>query len=515
LDPGISISQSVQRAVRAQNKPVLSVRLAVILSSMALIFFPHTLLAQVGPSPSPAERAAAQMKEQRDAARGAAEAAARAARAADEADAAAKAAVAAAAAAKKAQVEAERAAKDAAAADQAAGRASGGDARVAPPTAPAPAAPPVASRGPMTLQVGPDRPYKRPSEAAAAARNGDTVEIDAVVYSGDVAVWRANDLTLRGVGGRAQLKAAGNAAEGKAIWVIKGNNTVVENVEFSDCRVGDNNGAGIRQEGAGLTVRNSVFRDNDDGILTGSNADSDVTIESSEFAANGFGDGRSHNIYIGAIRSFTLRNSFVHHAKIGHNVKTRARTNLILYNRILDGADGTSSYAVDLSNGGTAILIGNVIEQGPQTDNSVIISYGAEGGPGGAALTMVGNTVVNDRPQGGIFITRKLPGPSALIDNIFVGPGSFQIEATTKANLFVATHAPEGNFSASDAGFVDRAKLDFRLKKGSPAIDKGVDPGETDGQSLRPAFEFVPPASARPRPKHGPLDIGAYEYDGG
>ena len=97
---------------------------------------------------------------------------------------------------------------------------------------------------------------------------GDTIEIDADVYEGDVAIWYQDNLTIRGVGGgRAHLKANGNNAEGKGIWVIKGNNTVVENIEFSESTVPDENGAGIRQEGAGLTVRNCSFHDNENGIL--------------------------------------------------------------------------------------------------------------------------------------------------------------------------------------------------------------------------------------------------------
>ena len=53
-----------------------------------------------------------------------------------------------------------------------------------------------------TLQVGPAKQYATPSEAAAVATDGDVIEIDAVDYVGDVANWRANNLTIRGVGGR-------------------------------------------------------------------------------------------------------------------------------------------------------------------------------------------------------------------------------------------------------------------------------------------------------------------------
>jgi hypothetical protein len=71
------------------------------------------------------------------------------------------------------------------------------------------------------LQVGPARAIKLPSLAAAMARTGDVIEIDAEAYVGDVAVWMADNLTIRGVGGRAKLLAAGQSAENKAIWVIK------------------------------------------------------------------------------------------------------------------------------------------------------------------------------------------------------------------------------------------------------------------------------------------------------
>ena len=163
-----------------------------------------------------------------------------------------------------------------------------------------------------TLLVGPGRTNANPSDAAGAAQDGDVIEIDAGTYVGDVAIWWANNLTIRGVGGYAHLEANGQHAQGKAIWVIKGNNTTVENIEFSGATVADRNGAGIRQEGAGLTVRHCYFHDNENGILGGAG---DIVIEYSEFAKNGFGDGYSHNMYISNAASFTLRHSYSHHAK--------------------------------------------------------------------------------------------------------------------------------------------------------------------------------------------------------
>ena len=64
-------------------------------------------------------------------------------------------------------------------------------------------------------------------------------------------------------------------------------NIVIDNIELSGCRVLDKNGAGIRQEGSNLTIRNCYFHDNENGILSGKNPASEILIEKAEFA-NGF-----------------------------------------------------------------------------------------------------------------------------------------------------------------------------------------------------------------------------------
>jgi hypothetical protein len=173
-----------------------------------------------------------------------------------------------------------------------------------------------------TLRVGPSRTYAKPSLAAAAAQNGDTVEIDPGTYESDACTWSADNLVLRagppGSTQRAHLKSNGAGAQGKGIWVIDGKNTWIENIEFSGAKVDDQNGAGIRQEGPGATIRNCFFHDNENGILGEGN---NLIIEYSEFAHNGLGEqGYTHNIYVDAGTSFTLRYCYVHHAVIGHNV---------------------------------------------------------------------------------------------------------------------------------------------------------------------------------------------------
>lgn len=58
-----------------------------------------------------------------------------------------------------------------------------------------------------------NRHLKSPSAAAQIAQDGDTIEIEAGVYARDAAVWKQNDLMIRGVGGRAHLRAGGAHAD--------------------------------------------------------------------------------------------------------------------------------------------------------------------------------------------------------------------------------------------------------------------------------------------------------------
>jgi len=360
-----------------------------------------------------------------------------------------------------------------------------------------------------TREVGPGKTYATPCDAIAAASDGDTIEIDAAGdYAGDVCGIPKNGLTLRGVNGRPKIDAAGQNAQGKGIWVIAGDDTVVENVEFTGAKVVDQNGAGIRQEGTNLTVRGCYFHDNENGILAGNDGASTILIEGSEFANNGIGDGLTHNLYINHVGKLVFQHNYSHASKSGHLLKSRAAETHVLYNRLTQ-EDGVGSYEVDVPNGGRTFIIGNLIQQGASAENGTIVSYRREGpDPANPSveLFVVNNTFVNERPNGGIFlnIDPNVSEPVVVRNNVFVGPGT----VITQANAILGS-----NFEG-DAKLVDQAAFDYRLTPGSPCVDAGEAPGMGGGIDLTPKFHYSHPASFTGRTTVGTIDIGAYELGG-
>jgi hypothetical protein len=363
-------------------------------------------------------------------------------------------------------------------------------------------------------QVGPSRTYTIPSAVSVLVNDGDTIEIDAGIYVGDVCAWTKNNLLLKGVGGRPHLKANGNNALGKGTWVLIGNNIRVENIEFSESTVPDMNGAGIRLDGIGLRVINCYFHHNENGILTGNNGGS-IHIDQSEFGFNGFGDGFSHNIYIGRVDSAIIRFSYFHHANIGHELKSRAAANYILYNRFSNEATGNASREIDLPSGGLSLLMGNIIQQGPNSTNSNMIGYGLEGlvNPAPHEIYLVNNTMVNERFAGSFLQAASGTTLIKAYNNIFAGAGTIISYGGPGSAIDSLTNKVVAD--AGQAGFANTAAYDYHLGSGAPAVNAGGNAGlANNGQSLLPIVEYVHPASFSNRLVQGNIDIGAFELAG-
>jgi hypothetical protein len=139
-----------------------------------------------------------------------------------------------------------------------------------------------------------------------------------------------------------------------------------------------------------------------------------------------------------------FRHNCSHHAHIGHTLKTRARENHILYNRIMDEEDGDSSYIIDVPNGGLTFIVGNLMQQSPFTDNSDIVSFGAEGLSSGRPqeLYAVGNTIVNDLGSGAFFNVAGGTTTFRSVNNLLVGQRHAVLRQAAPGGHQSANHGP-------------------------------------------------------------------------
>lgn len=342
------------------------------------------------------------------------------------------------------------------------------------------------------ITVGPDEPITRIADAARVAKDGDIVLIKPGTYRGDVAVWMQNQLEIRGDGARPVIEAAGESAEGKAIWVFRSGEFKVDNIEFRGARVADGNGAGIRFERGTLEVSNCVFDDNENGLLTANFEDAELHIRASVFVNAPRDAHLQHLLYVGRIGRLTIEGSRFHNGYSGHLIKSRARRSELRYNLIHDGASGEASYEVDLPNGGDALLVGNVIGQSAASQNPVVVAYGAEGPNWPVSrLQLAHNTLISTGWRPAWFVRSwqdKLPADTTIVtrNNLTVGLGLF-------TTMLSGDH--QGNFPLLP-GALDPAALDLTF--GPSALLRGrVQPPEAAFDALTPRAEFAFPRGTR------------------
>jgi hypothetical protein len=254
---------------------------------------------------------------------------------------------------------------------------------------------------------------------AQQAKDGDTVIFAPGTYY-ECASWRAQNLQLRAQkAGTAVFD--GVSCEGKAIFVISGNNATVDGLVFKNAQVPDKNGAGIRAEGANLIVRNSRFEKNENGILSSSGTGGAILIENSVFDGNGTceGSGCAHGLYIGQATQLTVRRSTFINTHFGHHIKSRAKNNLIDAVVVDDGPNGNSSYLIEFPNGGNVVVRNSRLTKGPGTDNkSTFISYAVEGLSNPVQNFIIENVTFINKLDSKTLLVRGAAGPPAVMRNI-------------------------------------------------------------------------------------------------
>jgi hypothetical protein len=218
------------------------------------------------------------------------------------------------------------------------------------------------------LETG--RSYVRLQDAVNAIGNGKGTIRFAAMRFADCAVQKGGEITYQAsVAGQSVLE--GVECDDKAALVLAGRSARIEGMVFADMRVDDKNGAGIRLERGNLTVVQSWFRDSEQGILANNDPDASIVIDKSTFTRLGTceGSGCAHSIYIGDYGSLTVTRSRFEKGTGGHYVKYRGANVTILDCSFDDSGGFETNYMIDLPNGSTGRIAGNVFAQGMSKDN--------------------------------------------------------------------------------------------------------------------------------------------------
>jgi len=334
------------------------------------------------------------------------------------------------------------------------------------------------------------------AEAVARAADGDTIELLAGEYTGKLLVENRR-LNFRAAG-KVVVQGGGKAGAAPALWTVRGGEVLIEGVEFRGARAQDGGGAGVRQEGGRLTLRKSQFFDNEHGLLSSNDANAELVIENCIFGqAPRVVGGLYHLLNVGRIGKLSITGSRFQQGFEGHLIKSRAREALIAYNFIHDSVRGGASYEIELAAGGLATVIGNVIGQGVDNQNPVLLAYGTEGRAWERnELRVVHNTFIHYGwlPAWFMRVLDERVGSDTrvwAVNNLLVGPGIFWLGATGDF---------EGNRNATRGMLQDIWTYGFALPAGSVWRDSGVDPSQVGGQDLRPQAEFEWPVGTRALP---------------
>jgi hypothetical protein len=361
-----------------------------------------------------------------------------------------------------------------------------------------------------TFVVGADGSPASLGEALLRAADGDVIELLPGRYRGVHLVLEGRRLTLRGLGEpRPVIDGEGRPGAHRALVTVRGGEVVLENLEIRGARASDGQGAGVRVESGRVTLRRLRLQDNEHGLHALNDPQGEIVVEASEFGlAPRVVGGLHHLLNVGRIARLSVSGSRFQQGFEGHLIKSRAAVTELFYNMIHDGPRGGASYEVDLPAGGEALLVGNIIGQGRETQNPVMVAYGSEGSAWPRnRLVMAHNTLLNYQwmPAWALRTWRdRLPADAEVVavNNLVVGGGAFGL---------VNRGRFEGNAQAAFWMLRDADTYAFELDPGSFWRGRGADAAAVAGARAAPGAEFRWPTGTeplQPRPYRTP---GAYQ----
>ncbi|MCI5048119.1 MAG: right-handed parallel beta-helix repeat-containing protein [Aquisalinus sp.] len=294
---------------------------------------------------------------------------------------------------------------------------------------------------PASAQYGPvvsrtEGPYYTLRNAIADAGPGGTVRVKEGRYAAsDLEI--PYDLTIIGEG-EVILTSVRPVAKGLLV-PLRGVSLEVRGLIFENATSPDQNGAGIRVEGNELIVRDSIFHNNENGILATGSDGSEVTITGSQFISNGYGDGYSHGIYISSATRLEVTGCRFEGSRIGHHIKSVATQQTVVRNTFFDDRSGETSYMIDATAGGTLVVDGNVMYRRASAEQESLINYDTSRGGQRGNIIIQNNQITNEKPNARLLRNTE-DAPVFISQNSFenVNGGTLELPVSTP-ELYTAT----------------------------------------------------------------------------
>lgn len=253
---------------------------------------------------------------------------------------------------------------------------------------------------------------------------------DPAYYYGQAGIAVNRNVTIKSDGpGLAEFHAGFDI--GKGIFVVTaGVSVTFDGIGFYDTRIewgyqaGSANYAGIRHEGAALTVLNSHFENNFNAIKGNGGS---LFVDATVFRDNGSnnGGGQEHQIYWEGT-SVHIEDSNFNNSGWGHSVKTVVTDFTRLFrNTIVDGPDGAA--LINITGGGDLVIRDNDLTKLTSARNPFIIEYDTvRGGGRTGTIEIAGNDIrssFTDPVNGGhsILLRNSSDATAVVVNNDITG----------------------------------------------------------------------------------------------